>query len=73
MQNNVKIKELKKNLPLGAKILLSKRTGLSKQTINNVLSGKPCRMNTIMKVVQEGEKIVKEYKECTEVNTEHNN
>jgi hypothetical protein len=66
MQNNIKITEIKNNLPLGGKVELSKRTGLTGQTVDNILNGKPARMKNVIKVIQEGEKIITEYKEVTE-------
>ncbi|WP_449398504.1 hypothetical protein [Chryseobacterium wanjuense] len=70
MQNNKKITELKNNLPLGGKVELSKRTGLTARTIDNIFKGKPCRMKNMMKVIKEAENIIAEYKEVIEGNTE---
>lgn len=66
MQNNSKIPEIKKNLPLGSKILLVERTGLTKQTIDNILNGKTGRMKNVISVIVESEKIISEYKKITE-------
>lgn len=66
MQNNKKITDLKNNLPLGGMVELSKRTGLTNRTIDNIFKGKKCRMNNKMKVITEAEKIISEYKTITE-------
>lgn len=72
MQNNTKITELKKNLPLGGIAELVKRTELSAITISNILKGKPCRMENMKKVITEGNNIISEYKELTEGSTNKN-
>lgn len=66
MQNNKKITDLKNNLPLGGMVELSKRTGLTTRTIDNIFKGKKCRMNNKMKVITEAEKLISEYKTVTE-------
>ena len=66
MQNNTKITELKSKMPLGGIVELSKRTGLTARTIDNIFKGKKCRMNNKMKVIKEAEKLISEYKAVTE-------
>jgi|GEM_PF-2200563 len=66
MQNNTKITEIKKNLPLGGKSEISKRTGLTQQTVHNILNGKPGRMSNVIKIIKSAESIIKEYREITE-------
>lgn len=66
MKNNTKITELKNKMPLGGFVELSKRTGLTPRTIDNIFKGKKCRMNNKMKVITEAEKLISEYKTVTE-------
>lgn len=66
MQNNTKITEVKNKLPLGGKVLISQRTGLTKQTVDNILNGKNARVQNVLKVIKEAEKIISKYKEVTE-------
>ena len=66
MQNNTKVTEIKNNLPLGGIVEISKRTGLTVKTIDNVFKGKKCRMNNKMNVIREAENIISEYKAVTE-------
>lgn len=62
MQSNSKILELGKKLPLGAKKLIAKRTGLTEKTVDNILKSKTNgRMDNIIKVVQEAKNVLAEY------------
>lgn len=52
MKTTEKIILLGKELPLGAKKLISKKTGLTEKTVANILKGSPARMDNVLKVVK---------------------
>lgn len=65
MESNEKLMQIKNGLPLGGIKELCIRTGLCRLTIQNILSGKKARMQNVIKVITEGEKIISEYQELT--------
>lgn len=65
MQSVEKLTQIKNGLPLGGIKELCIRTGLSRLTILNILSGKKAVMQNVIKVITEGEKIISEYQEIT--------
>lgn len=65
MQNNKKLEQIRKELPLGGKRLIAERTGLSPVSVENILSGNNARIKNLTAVIKEAEKIITEYKELT--------
>lgn len=61
MKNKGNKTEIEKKLPLGAKKLISERTGLTEKTVASILKGKNNRMENGIKVFQEANKIIREY------------
>lgn len=66
MQNNEKITELKKNLPLGGRLEVSKRVNLNPRTVDNILKGKSARMTNIIKVIKATQDVINEFTEITQ-------
>lgn len=61
MKTTEKIIQLGKELPLGAKKLISKETGITEKTVANILKGKPARMDNVLKVVKSAKNIIERY------------
>lgn len=65
MQNNEKLEQIRKELPLGGKRLIAERTGLSARSVENILGGKNARIKNLTAIIKEAEKVIAEYKEIT--------
>lgn len=67
MQNNKKLEQIRKELPLGGKRLIAERTGLSYRSVENILGGKNARIKNLTVIIREAEKIIADYKNLTGV------
>lgn len=65
MQSNKKLEEIKRNLPLGGKLLIAKRLKITSKTVDNILNGRRAQFKNVVNVITEAETIIAEYKELT--------
>lgn len=65
MQSNKKLEEIKRNLPLGGKLLIAKRLRITSKTVDNILNGRRAQFKNVVSVIKEAETIIAEYKELT--------
>jgi hypothetical protein len=61
VQSKEKNIELGKNLPWGAKKVISDRTGVAKNTVSNFFLGKNVRYDISLKILREAKNIQKEF------------
>ena len=64
MQSNKKLEEIKKNLPIGGRLLIAERLKITPKTVENILNGKPGIFKNVINVIREAEAIIIEYKEA---------
>ncbi|UWY27643.1 hypothetical protein N4T20_18160 [Flavobacterium sp. TR2] len=60
MQSNIKLEEIEKKLPHGAKKNISEKTGFTQKTVINALKGKSVKSETFKTVVEAAKAIIKE-------------